>query len=61
VFASVAGATASAFLPNRNHRGGYMIRLERGDFDDPVRLEKLAAIVKMTPEQFTERFGYVVR
>jgi len=38
----------------------YMIRLERSDFDDPVRLERLAAIVKMTPDQFRERFGYLV-
>jgi len=38
----------------------YMIRLERRDFDDPTRLEKLAAVVKMTPAQFTERFGYLV-
>ncbi len=39
----------------------YMIRLEKSDFDDPARLEKLAAVVKMTPAQFTERFGYLVR
>jgi 6-phosphofructokinase 1 len=39
----------------------YMIRLERGDFEDQARLEKLASIVKMTPEQFTDRFQYVVR
>lgn len=38
----------------------YMIRLEKSDFDDPARLEKLAAVVKMTPAQFTERFGYLV-
>ncbi|MBA4064671.1 MAG: 6-phosphofructokinase [Isosphaera sp.] len=38
----------------------YMIRLEKGDFDDPARLEKLAAVVKLTPAQFAERFGYVV-
>ncbi|MBA2227251.1 MAG: diphosphate--fructose-6-phosphate 1-phosphotransferase [Gemmataceae bacterium] len=38
----------------------YMIRLEKSDFDDPARLEKLAAVVKMTPSQFTERFGYLV-
>jgi 6-phosphofructokinase 1 len=38
----------------------YMIRLEKSDFEDPVRLEKLAAVVKMTPAQFTERFAYVV-
>jgi ATP-dependent phosphofructokinase / diphosphate-dependent phosphofructokinase len=39
----------------------YMIRLERSDFEDPARLEKLAAVVKMTPAQFAERFGYVVK
>lgn len=39
----------------------YMIRLEKSDFDDPARLEKLAAVVKMTPAQFRERFEYVVR
>jgi ATP-dependent phosphofructokinase / diphosphate-dependent phosphofructokinase len=39
----------------------YMIRLERHDFEDAAKLEKLAATVKMTPAQFTERFGYVVQ
>jgi 6-phosphofructokinase 1 len=39
----------------------YMIRLEQSDLDDAGRLEKLAAVVKMTPEQFKERFGYIVR
>jgi 6-phosphofructokinase 1 len=38
----------------------YMIRLERIDFEDPHRLAKLAGVVEMTPEQFRERFGYVV-
>jgi 6-phosphofructokinase 1 len=38
----------------------YMIRLEKSDFEDQSRLEKLAAVVKMTPAQFAERFGYVV-
>jgi len=38
----------------------YMIRLEKSDFDDPARLERLAAIVKMTPDQFRELFGYLV-
>jgi len=37
----------------------YMIRLERGDFEDPVQLGKLAASVSMTPEQFRQRFGRV--
>jgi 6-phosphofructokinase 1 len=39
----------------------YMIRLEQGDFEDRARLEKLAAVVKMTPEAFAERFAYVVK
>jgi 6-phosphofructokinase 1 len=39
----------------------YMIRLEQGDFDDRARLEKLAGVVKMTPEAFAERFAYVVK
>jgi len=39
----------------------YMIRLEKSDFEDSARLEKLAAVTKMTPAQFTERFSYVVR
>jgi 6-phosphofructokinase 1 len=38
----------------------YMIRLEKSDFAEPARLEKLAAVAKMTPAQFTERFGYLV-
>jgi ATP-dependent phosphofructokinase / diphosphate-dependent phosphofructokinase len=39
----------------------YMIRLEKSDFEDPTRLEKLAAVVKMTPAQFADRFAYVTR
>jgi 6-phosphofructokinase 1 len=35
----------------------YMIRLERDDFEDAKKLVKLAAVVKMTPEQFQTRFG----
>jgi 6-phosphofructokinase 1 len=38
----------------------YMIRLEHEDFDRPKHLAKLAAVVKMTPEQFKTRFGYLV-
>jgi 6-phosphofructokinase 1 len=38
----------------------YMIRLERSDFDRPEQIEKLATVVKMTPDQFRERFEYVV-
>jgi len=38
----------------------YMIRLEREDFEHPKQLAKLAASVNLTPEQFHERFGYLV-
>jgi 6-phosphofructokinase len=38
----------------------YMIRLERSDFEMPDRLAKIAAVVKMSPEQFRKRFGYLV-
>jgi 6-phosphofructokinase 1 len=37
-----------------------MIRLERSDFEDVSQLARLAAVVKMTPEQFKQRFGYLV-
>ncbi len=37
----------------------YMIRLEKEDFT-AERLEKLAAIAKMKPEEFKARFGYVL-
>jgi 6-phosphofructokinase 1 len=36
-----------------------MIRLEREDFEDAKQLAKLAAVIKMTPEQFKARFGYL--
>ena len=38
----------------------YMIRLERSDFEDVAQLARLAAVVKMSPEQFKQRFGYLV-
>lgn len=38
----------------------YMIRLDKMDFQDPERLQKLAAVVSMTPEQFRDRFAHVV-
>jgi 6-phosphofructokinase 1 len=37
----------------------YMIRLERADFEDPKRLERLAAAAGMTPEKFRGQFGYL--
>jgi ATP-dependent phosphofructokinase / diphosphate-dependent phosphofructokinase len=39
----------------------YMIRLDARDFADAGRLTRLAAVVKMTPEGFKERFGYLVQ
>ncbi len=38
----------------------YMIRLEKHDFADERRLEKLAAAAAMTMDQFRQRFGYLV-
>ena len=38
----------------------YMIRLERDDFEHPKQLAKLAGVVNQTPEQFRQRFGYLV-
>lgn len=37
----------------------YMIRLTKKDLEDPVMLSKLAAVAKMTPEQFRERFARI--
>jgi 6-phosphofructokinase 1 len=37
----------------------YMIRLEREDFEDAKQLSKLAAVIKVTPEKFKARFGYL--
>jgi transcriptional regulator GlxA family with amidase domain len=36
-----------------------MIELEREDFENPKQFAKLAAAVKMTPDQFKARFGYL--
>jgi 6-phosphofructokinase 1 len=38
----------------------YMIRLNRDDFADPGRLARLAAAVKLPPEDFRQRFEYLV-
>ena len=38
----------------------YMIRLDKLDFQDVTQLDKLAAAVAMTPDQFRARFGYLV-
>ncbi|HEY3789134.1 MAG TPA: diphosphate--fructose-6-phosphate 1-phosphotransferase [Urbifossiella sp.] len=39
----------------------YMIRLDKNDFDMPDRLASLAAVVKLTPEAFRQRFEYIVK
>ncbi|QEL14013.1 diphosphate--fructose-6-phosphate 1-phosphotransferase [Limnoglobus roseus] len=39
----------------------YMIRLEATDFSDPAKLKKLADTVKLTPDQFREKFEYLVK
>ncbi len=37
-----------------------MIRLEREDFEDAKQLAaKLAAVIKVTPDEFKKRFGYL--
>lgn len=38
----------------------YMIRLERRDFEDPERLERCARAGALTPDQFRNRFQYLV-
>jgi 6-phosphofructokinase 1 len=38
----------------------YMLRLEPRDFDDPVRLTRLAEAAGMPPEKFRERFRYLI-
>jgi 6-phosphofructokinase 1 len=39
----------------------YMLRLKKHDFHDPERLLSLAQVVKMSPEQFRQRFEYLVQ
>ncbi len=38
----------------------YMIRLERRDFEEPARLNRLAEVARMSPEKFRERFSYIL-
>ncbi|MCP4594548.1 MAG: 6-phosphofructokinase [bacterium] len=37
----------------------YMIRLEKGDFEDIEQVSRLAKEAKMTPEEFRKRYGHV--
>ena len=39
----------------------YMIRLRKDDFENPPEIAKFAAVARMTPEQFRERFEHVVK
>ena len=39
----------------------YMIRLDPDDFAKPEQLARLGAVVKLSPEQFRERFEYLVK
>ncbi len=38
----------------------YMIRLDSSDFDNAEQLRALARTVKLSPDQFRQRFGYLV-
>jgi 6-phosphofructokinase 1 len=38
----------------------YMIRLDANDFSNSEQLAKLAKVVKLTADQFVQRFGYLV-
>jgi 6-phosphofructokinase 1 len=38
----------------------YMIRLRRDDFDEPLRLSKIAETAGMSVEEFTKEFGYLI-
>jgi len=38
----------------------YMLRLTKGDFDDPHELAKLAATAKLSMEEFKSRFYYLI-
>jgi 6-phosphofructokinase len=38
----------------------YMLRLEQEDLDDPEKLKAIADAARMTPDEFRERYGYVV-
>jgi 6-phosphofructokinase 1 len=38
----------------------YMLRLRQDDFDDPNETAKLASVLGLSIEQFTEQFGYLV-
>jgi hypothetical protein len=37
-----------------------MVRLRAEDFSQPEALAALARVIQLTPEQFRDRFGYLV-
>ena len=37
----------------------YMIRLDRGDLEDPEKLRPIAAASGLTPTAFRDRYGYL--
>lgn len=39
----------------------YMLRLESEDFQNPAQLAKLAQVAKLTPDEFRQRFEYLVQ
>lgn len=39
----------------------YMIRLDHSDFEDTEQLAKLAKVAKLSPEEFRQRFEYLVK
>ena len=39
----------------------YMIRLDRGDLEDPDKLRPIAAASGLTPEAFRDRYGYLAQ
>jgi 6-phosphofructokinase 1 len=38
----------------------YMIRLRKDDFDDPSELARIAAVTKLSLQEFRDRFEYLV-
>jgi 6-phosphofructokinase len=39
----------------------YMVRLNKSDFEDPHELARIAAVAKMTPDEFRARFEHIVK
>ncbi len=64
IFDPVTGRTRVRLVDIRTmkyaigHR--YMIRLRREDFDDPSELARIAAVMKLSLQEFRERYEYLV-